>query len=84
MHMQPAHDTGWWAGELVEEGRLTKMWKRSGLGRIDLAAIGAGDIVSVTGLAAASIASTIGSPALEAALPPGTIEPPTLRCARLL
>ena len=82
--MQPAHDTGWWAGELVEEGRLTKMWKRSGLGRIDLAAIGAGDIVSVTGLAAASIASTIGSPALESALPPGTIEPPTLRCARLL
>ena len=67
------------AGELVEEGRLTKLWKRSGLGRIDLAAIGAGDIVSVTGLNSASIANTIGSPELTTPLPPGNIEPPTLR-----
>lgn len=72
----PAH-----AGEMVEEGRLTKLWKRSGLGRIDLAAIGAGDIVSVTGLTSASIANTIGSPELSTPLPPGNIEPPTLRCA---
>lgn len=63
----------------MEEGRLTKLWKRSGLGRIDLEAIGAGDIVSVTGLAAASIANTISSPMLEKPLPPGIIEPPTLR-----
>ncbi len=69
-----------WTGNLLEEGRLTKMWKRSGLGRIDLTTIGAGDIVSVTGLTAASIASTIGSPDLATPLPPGTIEPPTLRC----
>lgn len=67
------------AGELVEEGRLTKLWKRSGLGRIDLAAIGAGDIVSVTGLNQASIANTIGSPEVTTPLPPGNIEPPTLR-----
>ena len=60
---------------------MTKLWKRSGLGRIDLAAIGAGDIVSVTGLNAASIANTIGSPEITTPLPPGNIEPPTLRCA---
>lgn len=68
----------------MEEGRLTKLWKRSGLGRIDLAAIGAGDIVSVTGLNAASIANTISSPDVATPLPPGNIEPPTLRCVDAL
>lgn len=63
-----------------EEGRLTKMWKRSGLGRLELAAVSAGDIVSVAGAGSARIADTLGSPNLEQPLEPGVIEPPTLRC----
>jgi GTP-binding protein len=62
-----------------EEGKLTKIWKRSGTGRIDLELAGAGDIVSVTGLASARIADTVGSMSLLTALAPGAIEPPTLR-----
>ncbi len=69
------------AGDPGEEGRLTKIWKRSGLGRLELEAAGAGDIVSVTGAGTARIADTVGSLDLEEALAPGVIEPPTLRCA---
>ena len=67
------------AGGTGEDGKLTKIWKRSGTGRIDLDVAGAGDIVSVTGLASARIADTVGALSLEAALEPGEIEPPTLR-----
>lgn len=56
------------------------MWKRSGLGRLELEAASAGDIVSITGAGTARIADTVGSPDLEHALAPGIIEPPTLRC----
>ncbi|EIE25836.1 GTP-binding protein TypA [Coccomyxa subellipsoidea C-169] len=65
-------------GNPGEEGRLTKIWKRSGLGRLELEAAGAGDIVSVTGAGTARIADTVGSLDLEEALAPGIIEPPTL------
>ena len=69
------------AGAEGEEGRLTKIWKRAGTGRMDLDAAGAGDIVSVTGVPAACVADTLGGPELAEPLPPGTIEPPTLRQA---
>ena len=67
------------AGAPGEEGRLTKIWKRSGLGRLELDTAGAGDIVSITGAGTARIADTVGSLNLEEALAPGVIEPPTLR-----
>lgn len=60
------------------------MWKRSGLGRLELEAASAGDIVSITGAGTARIADTVGSPDLERALSPGVIEPPTLRCTPCL
>ena len=69
------------AGAEGEEGRLTKIWKRAGTGRMDLDSAGAGDIVSVTGVPAACVADTLGGPELAEPLPPGTIEPPTLRQA---
>ncbi|KAK9916112.1 hypothetical protein WJX75_008777 [Coccomyxa subellipsoidea] len=73
-HVRVLHHTG----APGEEGRLTKIWKRSGLGRLELNTAGAGDIVSVTGAGTARIADTVGSPDLEEALAPGVIEPPTL------
>ncbi len=67
------------AGQPGETGKLTKIWKRSGLGRLDLQAAAAGDIVSVSGAGTARIADTLGAPDLAEALEPGVIEPPTLR-----
>lgn len=74
---------GVFAGGSGEDGKLTKIWKRSGTGRIDLDIAGAGDIVSVTGLASARIADTVGAHSLSAALEPGEIEPPTLRSVHI-
>ena len=71
-------------GGATEEGKLTKVWKRVGTGRLELEAASAGDIVSVTGVNAAKVADTIGAPSLAKALPPGTIEPPTLRHVLLI
>jgi GTP-binding protein len=68
------------AGQQVEEGRVTKIWKRSGLGRLDMHAASAGDIVSISGAGTARIADTLGAPDLTEPLAPGNIEPPTLRC----
>ena len=59
---------------------MTKIWKRCGTGREDLESASAGDIVSLAGLAQASIADTIAAPSVEQPLPPGHIDPPTLRC----
>ena len=44
-------------------------------------AAGAGDIVSLAGIPTAGIADTICGMAVEEGLPPGNIEPPTLRCS---
>eukprot|EP00884_Botryococcus_braunii_P003029 jgi/Botrbrau1/12727/Bobra.67_1s0087.2 len=62
-----------------EGGRLTKAWKRAGgSGRIDLAEVGTGDIVSLAGVPAAGLADTVAGPGLGAPLEPGPIDPPTL------
>ena len=76
--MVACHST---AGQAGEVGKLTKLWKRSGLGRMDLQAASAGDIVSVSGAGTARIADTLGAPNLAEPLAPGVIEPPTLRFA---
>ena len=68
-------------GKAGEEAKLTKIWKRSGTGRIDLDTAGAGDIVSVTGIPTASIADTICATSVDLPLAPGPIDPPTLRWA---
>lgn len=59
--------------------KVTRIMKRFGTGQDELQAGGAGDIVSVAGIQGAGIADTICSPTLEQGLPPGIIEPPTLR-----
>ena len=62
---------------------MTKIFKRSGVGKIELDSASAGDVVSIAGAAAAGIADTIGASDLAAPLSPGPIEPPTLRCLPL-
>jgi predicted membrane GTPase involved in stress response len=61
--------------------RLTRIWKRVGTGRQDMAAAGAGDIVSLTGAGGAAIADTVAGLQRAEPLAPGPIEPPTLRRA---
>ncbi len=61
------------------DSKVTKIFKRSGVGKLELDSASAGDVISMTGAAAAGIADTIGAVDLAAALSPGPIEPPTLR-----
>jgi GTP-binding protein len=65
-------------GEVVEEGRITKILAFRGLKREPVEEAYAGDIVAVAGLEKASVADTIGSPGLGAPIPAQPIDPPTL------
>jgi len=67
------------AGAPGGDSKVTKIFKRSGVGKLELDSASAGDVISMTGAAAAGIADTIGAVDLAAALSPGPIEPPTLR-----
>jgi len=70
----------WRAGVMGDEGKLTRIMKRAGVGRVELDAVGAGDIASVAGMPTAGIADTVAAFAAKEGLDPGTIEPPTMRC----
>lgn len=62
--------------------KVTRIEKRAGLGKVQLPAAVAGDVVSLAGAGdAAGIADTIAAPAVEQGLDPGPIDPPTLRWA---
>ena len=67
------------AGAPGGDSKVTKIFKRSGVGKLELDSASAGDVISMTGAAAAGIADTIGAVDLATALSPGPIEPPTLR-----
>lgn len=67
------------AGVPGQPAKVTRIMKRAGAGSAELPAAGAGDIVSIAGIAGVGIADTICSPSVEQGLPPGHIEPPTLR-----
>ena len=65
-------------GDLIESFRATKILAFRGLGQqpIDLAE--AGDIVTISGMAKATVADTLCSPAVESPLPAQPIDPPTI------
>ena len=67
------------AGSAGADSKVTKIFKRSGVGKVELDSASAGDVVSIAGAASAGIADTIGDAELVAPLSPGPIEPPTLR-----
>ena len=73
--------TGWIhsAGAPGIDSKVTKIFKRSGVSKIELDSASAGDVVSIAGASSAGIADTIGATDLAAPIPPGFIEPPTLR-----
>jgi len=65
-------------GELVEQGRVSKVLAFRGLERVGLDEATAGDIVSLAGLPNATVAHTICAPEVDAPLPAQPIDPPTL------
>ncbi len=65
-------------GEVVENGRLTKLLKFEGTERVPVKEVQAGDIICIAGLAKTSVADTICDPALETAVQSTPIDPPTM------
>ncbi len=65
-------------GNLVEQGRISKVLAFRGLERAALDEAEAGDIVSLAGLPNATVAHTICAPEVDMPLPAQPIDPPTL------
>lgn len=65
-------------GTVVETGRLTKLMTFSGLDRVPVDEVQAGDIVAIAGLSDATIPDTIAAPDVTEPLPAIPVDPPTL------
>ncbi len=65
-------------GSVVETGRLTKLMTFSGLERVPVDEVQAGDIIAIAGLANATIPDTIAAPEVTEPLPAIPVDPPTL------
>ncbi|MCA3279366.1 MAG: translational GTPase TypA [Roseomonas sp.] len=65
-------------GSVVETGRLTKLMTFSGLERVPVDEVQAGDIIAIAGLSDATIPDTIASPEVTEPLPALPVDPPTL------
>src|SRR6202165_5748914 len=69
------------AGNLVEEGRISKVLAFRGLERTGIEAAFAGDIVAVAGLPKATVSHTLCAPEVVYPLQAQPIDPPTLAMA---
>lgn len=65
-------------GNLIEQGRITKLLSFEGLKRLPVEKAQAGDIVILAGLTKANVSDTIASPEVDAPLAAQPIDPPTL------
>jgi GTP-binding protein len=65
-------------GNLVEQGRVTKVLAFRGLDRTGVEEAEAGDIVAIAGLPEATVSHTICAPEVTAPLPAQPMDPPTL------
>jgi GTP-binding protein len=65
-------------GNLIEEGRVTKVLAFRGLERTGVEEASAGDIVALAGLPEATVSHTICAPDVMQPLPAQPIDPPTL------
>jgi GTP-binding protein len=65
-------------GNLIEEGRVTKVLAFRGLERTAVEEVEAGDIVAIAGLPEATVSHTICDPSVTEPLPAQPIDPPTL------
>jgi GTP-binding protein len=65
-------------GKIVETGRASKIMAFRGLERVPVDVANAGDIISIAGLAVATVANTICDPSVSEPLHAQPIDPPTL------
>jgi len=65
-------------GELIEQGRVTKILAFRGLERTSIDEAHAGDIVAIAGLEKANVSDTIAAPEADSAIAAQPIDPPTL------
>ncbi len=65
-------------GNVVEEGRATKVFAFRGLERVAVEQAKAGDIVAIAGLTKATVSNTIAEPGMTQPLRARPIDPPTL------
>jgi GTP-binding protein len=65
-------------GNLVEEGRATKVFAFRGLERVPVESAEAGEIVAIAGLIKATVSNTFADPSVAAPLHARPIDPPTL------
>ncbi|GGC30810.1 GTP-binding protein [Siccirubricoccus deserti] len=65
-------------GSVVETGRLTKLMTFSGLDRVPVEEVQAGDIIAIAGLSDATIPDTIAAPEVVEPVPAIPVDPPTL------
>jgi len=65
-------------GNVLETGRASKILSFRGLDRVPVDEAQAGDIISLAGLAVATVANTIADPSITTAIKAQPIDPPTL------
>src|SRR6476469_9863862 len=65
-------------GNVVEEGRATKVFAFRGLERVPVESAEAGEIVAIAGLIKATVSNTFADPSVRAPLHARPIDPPTL------
>jgi GTP-binding protein len=65
-------------GNVVEDGRATKVFAFRGLERVPVETAQAGDIVAIAGLVKATVSNTIGETSIAEPLHAREIDPPTL------
>ena len=65
-------------GNVVEQGRISKLLSFRGLDRVPVEEAGAGDLVAIAGLSKATVADTLGGPEIEIPIASSPIDPPTL------
>ncbi|MFW0778279.1 MAG: translational GTPase TypA [Rickettsiales bacterium] len=65
-------------GEVLEQGRLTKLLAFDGVKRVPVEEAQAGDIVAIAGIEKATVSDTIGSLEINTPVPSTPIDPPTM------
>jgi GTP-binding protein len=65
-------------GNIIEQGRLTKIMRTQGVKQFPITEAGAGEIISIAGLAEATVGSTVSDLAIKDVVPSIPIDPPTL------
>ncbi len=65
-------------GEIVEQGRMTKLLSFQGIKRVPITEAEAGDIICIAGLEHASVADTIGELSVNTPIASTPVDPPTM------